>query len=560
MHMFGGKTKRAVPIRVATADGTPTGLSPPTVRTVSDSQLRLFWFPPVFSNGQILRYIVYVDDEEVKNLKTSADGSPITSFANEGDYSTIISNLRPYQVHTLILGACTKFACGNSSEISVTTVEIPPKDQEPPTIVSRGSTWLAIRFNPPESPNGLILRYDLFRKSTDHCPFYRSTGQTVEHSRTKRSLELPEPINGNSANRRQRSGSKTCDYVICPVGYRQCGGVCYASNSSVTCCRGELFHTKLNHVCCDSNYVPIGDTPLHLQECCGGRLHKRVEGNQCCFGNYVAVPSGSTCCYNTIQRNVIVSLGDSCCSSLPYRPEEYSQVCFGGVLLNRPEQKPCGRRLITSSKVCCASSTKMDAETDSSEPLPDHECCGGRYYNKSSEICCSNGRTSNLFKKDSDLEMSCCGSNLIPSELSCCNGKPYNRKSGICADTAWQSLDTSAVDYHNCGRGTVCPIGASAMCDVCDFPTADRVCLIEKRPSIPEHFKEEMTPSGWPKDWNGPLLAPLGAAPTDSLNSWCVPKIVRIYSNQTVAVVNDTFLNPYTRYEYFVQVKIHATF
>ena len=64
---------------------------------------------------------------------------------------------------------CTEFACLKSAATEGTTAESPPSGMSVPSLVVQDAYTVSISWNPPQQPNGIILRYDLMKRVTVDC-------------------------------------------------------------------------------------------------------------------------------------------------------------------------------------------------------------------------------------------------------------------------------------------------------------------------------------------------------------------------------------------------------
>ncbi|XP_040841245.1 usherin [Ochotona curzoniae] len=139
------------PTNLTTLEAAPTGLSPPTLRTLSASQINASWSPPLIQNGKITEYVLRGDGKEY--------------LAGQGLY-LLVSDLRPYTQYNFSLIACTNGGCTASESNSAWTTEAPPEDMDPPTLQVTGSESIEIAWKPPRNPNGHIRSYELRRDGT----------------------------------------------------------------------------------------------------------------------------------------------------------------------------------------------------------------------------------------------------------------------------------------------------------------------------------------------------------------------------------------------------------
>ena len=78
-----------------------------------------------------------------------------------------VTSLDPYILYNVIVSACTIGGCGSSPPSQVRTHPAKPESQPAPTAQAVSQTILRVRWDPPISPNGLVLGYVLFRRTVE---------------------------------------------------------------------------------------------------------------------------------------------------------------------------------------------------------------------------------------------------------------------------------------------------------------------------------------------------------------------------------------------------------
>ena len=134
-----------------TLEAPPQDLSPIIIVDVPDTgmSLVLAWVAPLIPNGAITEYILYVDGVSV--------------FRGNRNTFTVMQ-LQPFTSYTLLLEACTSAGCTMGREQEAATAEVPPEGQEPPALLALSATSVQVTWQPPLSPNGDILRYEILRR------------------------------------------------------------------------------------------------------------------------------------------------------------------------------------------------------------------------------------------------------------------------------------------------------------------------------------------------------------------------------------------------------------
>ena len=171
-------------VTVTTAEGIPAGVQLPNVTALSAVALRFDWTEPLYPNGQILRYTLYLSNVPVHNA--SVEGS------------VAIESLVPFTNYTYQLEVCTQFGCGRSQLGIVQTLEGVPQGLAAPTVLITGATSAAVSWTEPLEPNGVIVEYQVYERVEVPC-----------------------------------DGDDACVYVECPVTQMQCGDKCYSAMEQV---------------------------------------------------------------------------------------------------------------------------------------------------------------------------------------------------------------------------------------------------------------------------------------------------------------------------------------
>ena len=207
-------------VTVTTAEGIPAGVQLPSVTALSAVALQFDWTEPLFPNGQIILYTLYLNSVPVHN--SSMVGS------------VVIEGLTPFTNYTYQLEACTQFGCSRSSRLGfVQTPEGLPQGLAAPIVLITGATSATVSWIEPSEPNGIIVEYQVYERVQVPCV-----------------------------------GDDMCVYVECPVSHSQCGDKCYSVTeqvrtsglgvcairmsqfSTLCCCHVHTFkHT--HSVCCN---------------------------------------------------------------------------------------------------------------------------------------------------------------------------------------------------------------------------------------------------------------------------------------------------------------------
>ncbi|XP_013375386.1 PREDICTED: usherin isoform X1 [Chinchilla lanigera] len=465
-------------LRATTWDGEPQGMLPPEVVIINRTAARVIWSSPSNPNGAVTEYSVYV------NNKLYKAGMDVPG-------SLILRDLSPFTVYDVQVEVCTKHACAKSNGTQITTVEDTPTDIATPLIRDITSRSFRIDWVSPGKPRGIILGYDLLRKTWRPC------------SKTRKLVE------GRS--------DELCKVVKCPKPRKICGHICFSPKDKV-CCSGALYDPQPGYHCCDEKYIPF--LPNSTGVCCGGRIQEARPNHECCYGYYAKIRPGEVCCPDEPHNRVSVGLGDACCGRMPYSSAG-PQICCAGTLHDGHGRQCCGGRVVSADAQCCGGQERGVAYG----PLPGMFCCGQDYVNMSDTICCSasSGESKAHVKKNVPEPGKCCETELIPKSQECCNGVGYNPLKYVCSDKI--STGTMMKETKVCG--TLCPASmeTTAHCGHCDFNFTSHVCVVT---------------SGSPNSTGKASIEEICPFPEETVHT----------GSANMFSFTDVNLNPYTMYEY----------
>ncbi|XP_069811529.1 usherin [Dendropsophus ebraccatus] len=132
-------------LNITTLQEAPCDVLPPTAVSLPSS-LYLHWSSPKNPNGIITRYILYMDGIQIHTGKETR---------------CHISGLAAFSAHRFLLSACTVAGCTNSSQVTVTTAQLPPQYVAPPVLTVVDSTRIHVQWDEPDIVNGVLECYML---------------------------------------------------------------------------------------------------------------------------------------------------------------------------------------------------------------------------------------------------------------------------------------------------------------------------------------------------------------------------------------------------------------
>lgn len=140
---------------IATAEGIPEGLAPPTFVPLSSESVEVMWTSPTNPNGVITHYEVFhVFGEDLSQTEL---------VDNTTGFSSVVSDLSPSTLYYFKVVAHNSAGYVSSNISSIKTPEDTPEIIFPPNITVISSSSLLITWKEPEEPNGVITNYTLFR-------------------------------------------------------------------------------------------------------------------------------------------------------------------------------------------------------------------------------------------------------------------------------------------------------------------------------------------------------------------------------------------------------------
>ncbi|XP_019935888.2 usherin isoform X2 [Paralichthys olivaceus] len=431
-------TTRAI-TNVTTEDGEPEGMSAPEVVPVDSTTVRVLWSPPLWPNGAVTGYYIYVNDR----LHGSVDNS-------SGSY--LLGGLLPYTVYNVQVEVCTVYACVRSNVTQTTTVEDLPADLGTPHTQVISPRAVRLNWSHPGKPSGIMLGYKVLRRTLRSC--------------TSGSAGLVSAVGGESEG---AGGLRfRCSYLQCPASHGVCGASCFHPDVQV-CCSGRLHTKKPHHHCCEGRYLNSSNSSNPV--CCSGKLLPALPDHQCCGGYYVHVKTNEYCCPDHSQGRVSVGLGDSCCGGVPYSMKG-GQLCCSRSLHDGYGVQCCGGRIVDDVPVCCGDAERGEVHTY----VPGFVCCGQDYINSSISLCCvgKDGFPTIHPAGNATVTLQCCGSEVIHQGEECCNGIGYDAQRHMCADRPTPGLSIQ----HQCLQGSLCPVAAAstAYCGSCDLDPSVAAC------------------------------------------------------------------------------------
>lgn len=145
--------------RIRTGELPPEGVKTPRVLVRGRTEVEVFWEVPSILNGAIVRYEVLFATSDVRNAYVSKfNATPVV-------FNTVIRNLTAGTLYYVRVRPFTGGGGTFSNASRVRTHEDVPDDIPAPTVIALSPYALYVIILPPEKPNGIITRYELYQDS-----------------------------------------------------------------------------------------------------------------------------------------------------------------------------------------------------------------------------------------------------------------------------------------------------------------------------------------------------------------------------------------------------------
>ena len=146
-------------VRIRTGELPPEGVKTPTVFVRGRTVVEVSWEEPSTPNGEIIRYEVLFATNDVLSAYVSKFN------ATPDVFNTIVKNLTAGTKYYVRVRPFTGGGGTFSNATHVTTHEDVPDDIPAPTVVALSPYALFVIMLPPDKPNGVITRYELYQDS-----------------------------------------------------------------------------------------------------------------------------------------------------------------------------------------------------------------------------------------------------------------------------------------------------------------------------------------------------------------------------------------------------------
>ena len=146
-------------VRIRTGELPPEGVKTPQAIVRGRREVEVIWEEPSILNGEIVRYeILFATNDVLSAYVSKFNATPDV-------FSTVISNLTAGTLYYVRVRPFTGGGGTFSNATQVTTHEDVPDDIPAPIVAALSLYSLFIIMLPPNKPNGVITRYELYQDS-----------------------------------------------------------------------------------------------------------------------------------------------------------------------------------------------------------------------------------------------------------------------------------------------------------------------------------------------------------------------------------------------------------
>ncbi|CAH2254292.1 usherin [Pelobates cultripes] len=190
-----------------TGPAAPEAVHAPVFESVSSTSALATIPPPSKPNGIITLYSLF---------SSTNKGTYIVLSEGTSNQQTIYG-LKPFTKYSVGVEACTCLkCCSRGPVVQITTLPAPPSHQLPPRVTSRTSRSASFQWNGPQSPNGIIQRYEIQMQVTCPQPY-----QIIGISCTPGQIE--EKYSGNEDSCNVTSLQPYTSYSVRVISYNSVG-------------------------------------------------------------------------------------------------------------------------------------------------------------------------------------------------------------------------------------------------------------------------------------------------------------------------------------------------
>jgi usherin len=150
MHISTSAGSLGDQFNVSTPSAAPELQSPPQLSLAAATTILIQWEPPTYPNGLITSYSLSVEPPLSSLYQLTYSGN---------ESSAILDNLTPFTNYTISISSFNDAGSATSHPSLIMTSETAPDGFEQAIILSKTSYSLYVTWDPPSTPNGVIINY-----------------------------------------------------------------------------------------------------------------------------------------------------------------------------------------------------------------------------------------------------------------------------------------------------------------------------------------------------------------------------------------------------------------
>uniref|UniRef100_A0A3B1J7A9 Usher syndrome 2A (autosomal recessive, mild) n=1 Tax=Astyanax mexicanus TaxID=7994 RepID=A0A3B1J7A9_ASTMX len=152
-NVHGNTSSSSISLRTLASIPEPNELQLSLVGRAGPTSASFNWSEPLNTSGPVELYTLSSVEEQ--------SGEELLHY--QGTLTEVtVDGLQPFTRYVFSLQACTNGGCARSDNLTLLTAQISPQRQPPPRVAMLSSTELQVDWDPPDLPNGIIIRYELF--------------------------------------------------------------------------------------------------------------------------------------------------------------------------------------------------------------------------------------------------------------------------------------------------------------------------------------------------------------------------------------------------------------
>ncbi|XP_049320201.1 usherin isoform X1 [Astyanax mexicanus] len=152
-NVHGNTSSSSISLRTLASIPEPNELQLSLVGRAGPTSASFNWSEPLNTSGPVELYTLSSVEEQ--------SGEELLHY--QGMLTEVtVDGLQPFTRYVFSLQACTNGGCARSDNLTLLTAQISPQRQPPPRVAMLSSTELQVDWDPPDLPNGIIIRYELF--------------------------------------------------------------------------------------------------------------------------------------------------------------------------------------------------------------------------------------------------------------------------------------------------------------------------------------------------------------------------------------------------------------